>query len=143
MDPHNEQCCKVVRGGQAFTGKQGLTYFTGICHENTGSKALCLHMLEVPPGGRASAHFHRRHESAVYLLSGQVEHLWGDRLENHDVIRPGDCVYIPPGVPHAVFNLSDVEPAVAIVARTDPSEQESVVLTPDLEVVVQAFLAAR
>jgi uncharacterized RmlC-like cupin family protein len=30
-------------------------------------------------------------------------------------------------VPHQAFNLSDSEPARAIVARNDPAEQENVV----------------
>ncbi len=35
-------------------------------------------------------------------------------------------------MPHLPANLSDSEPAVAVIARTDPNEQESVVLRPDL-----------
>jgi uncharacterized RmlC-like cupin family protein len=45
----------------------------------------------------------------------------------------GDMIYIPAGVPHLPFNPSDTEPGVFIIARTDPNEQESVVLRPDLE----------
>jgi uncharacterized RmlC-like cupin family protein len=37
-----------------------------------------------------------------------------------------------PGVPHVAVNWSDV-PAVFVRARTDPNEQESVVMRPDLE----------
>jgi len=33
-------------------------------------------------------------------------------------------------VPHQPRNLSDSEPAIAIVARTDPNEQEGVVAYP-------------
>ena len=33
--------------------------------------------------------------------------------------------YIPAGVPHLPANLSD-KPATAVIARTDPNEQESV-----------------
>lgn len=135
--------CIVIRGSGTYEGKQGLTYFTGICQENTGSKGVCLHALTLPPGGRANAHFHDGHESAIYMLAGQAEQLWGDALENHDVVNPGDYVYIPSGVPHVVMNLSKTEPAKAVIARTDSSEQESVVLTPELEAHVEAFLAQR
>jgi uncharacterized RmlC-like cupin family protein len=31
-------------------------------------------------------------------------------------------------VPHQPFNLSDTEPAIAIVARSDPNEQEHTIL---------------
>ena len=42
--------------------------------------------------------------------------------------RAGDFLYIPADVPHQPRNLSTTEPAIAIVARTDANEQESVVL---------------
>jgi uncharacterized RmlC-like cupin family protein len=132
----------VVRNSGTYDGKQGLTYFTGISKENVGSKAVCLHVLEMPPGARASAHYHDGHESAIYLVSGQAEQLWGEALENHDVVNAGDYVYIPSGVPHVVMNLSS-QPAMAVIARTDPSEQESVILLPELEARVEAFLAGR
>ena len=35
-------------------------------------------------------------------------------------------MYVPPGTPHLPVNRSDVM-TVAVVARTDPQEQESVV----------------
>jgi uncharacterized RmlC-like cupin family protein len=132
----------VVRNSGTYEGKQGLTYFQGISKENTGSKGVCLHVLTMQPGERANAHYHDGHESAIYVISGEAEQLWGDRLENHDVVRAGDYVYIPSGVPHVVMNIGR-QPTTAVIARTDPNEQESVVLTPDLEEVVQAFLAAR
>jgi uncharacterized RmlC-like cupin family protein len=36
-------------------------------------------------------------------------------------------------MPHLPYNLSGTESCVAVVARTDPNEQESVVLLPELE----------
>ena len=37
---------------------------------------------------------------------------------------------IEPGVPHEVVNLSDTEPVIAVVARSDASEWESIVEYP-------------
>lgn len=34
---------------------------------------------------------------------------------------------IEPGVPHEVFNVSDTEPVVAVVARSDAGEWENIV----------------
>jgi uncharacterized RmlC-like cupin family protein len=45
----------------------------------------------------------------------------------------GDFVFIPAGVPHVAVNASDSEEAIAVLSRTDPSEQESVLLLPELE----------
>ena len=41
--------------------------------------------------------------------------------------KAGDYIYIPAGVPHQPYNPSD-SPCRALIARTDPHEQESVVL---------------
>jgi uncharacterized RmlC-like cupin family protein len=60
---------------------------------------------------------------------------YGDRLQHHMVVGEGDMLYIPAGVPHLPANVSD-RPCVAVIARTDPNEQESVVLRPDLEALV-------
>jgi len=56
-----------------------------------------------------------------------VETRWGPELEHSVISLPGDFLFIPPNVPHQPINLSDVEPARAIVVRNDPEEQEQVV----------------
>ena len=126
--------CRVIRAADTYDGKQGLTYFCGIAAETVGSKGICMHLLTIPPGGRAKAHLHESHETALYLLAGETITLYGKRLEHCMHSRAGDLVYIPAGVPHLPVNLSD-EPASAVVARTDPNEQESVVLLPELDAV--------
>jgi uncharacterized RmlC-like cupin family protein len=137
-----DKSCRVIRDGGKFDGIQGMSYFSGVSRESTGSEKLCMHLLTLPPGAKSKAHLHEGHESAIYVVSGQVEQLWGHQLENHDVVNAGNYVYIPAGMPHVAMNLSS-DPVVAIIARTDPAEQESVVPTPELESVVEAFLASR
>jgi uncharacterized RmlC-like cupin family protein len=119
--------CKIVRGGVAFHGKQGLDYFTGLSAETAGTKAICMHMLVMPPGASARPHYHEAHETAIYMLEGAAEFRHGPKLEHHDRVEAGDFIYIPAGVPHQPFNPTD-KPARALIARTDPNEQESVVL---------------
>jgi uncharacterized RmlC-like cupin family protein len=109
-----------------------LTYFCGIAAETVGSKGICMHLLTIPPGGRAKAHMHASHETAIYVLDGEAVALYGDRLQHQTVTKAGDLFYIPAGVPHLPVNLTD-KPASAVIARTDPNEQESVVLLPELE----------
>ena len=58
---------------------------------------------------------------------------WGEGLAEHGVMRAGDFMYIPPGVPHLPVNRSATDSARAVIARTDPNEQESVVLLPHLD----------
>ncbi len=43
--------------------------------------------------------------------------------------------YIPAGMPHLPINRGPEE-AIAVIARTDPNEQESVVLLPELDALV-------
>ena len=125
--------CTLVRSGEAYAGKQHLSYFSGISAESAGAQGLCLHLVTIPPGGRARAQLHEHHESAVYVLTGAVEVWHGERLREHMVAHPGDFIYIPAGVPHLPINLSQTEPCTAVIARTDPNEQESVVLLPELD----------
>jgi len=125
--------CTLIKLGSTYEGAQGLSYFEGISTETVGSSGICMHLLTMPPGARAHAHLHENHETAIYLISGQAETWYGDNLENYLVMEPGDMLYIPAGVPHLPANPSDSVPATAVIARTDPNEQESVVLRPDLE----------
>lgn len=124
--------CRVVRASDSYAGKQGLTYFAGIAAETVGSTGLCMHVVTIPPGARAKAHLHESHESAVYLLSGTARTWFGERLEQFADMKAGDMMYIPAGVPHLPANFG-TEPCTAIIARTDPNEQESVVLLPGLD----------
>ena len=92
------------------------------------------HTPEFPlPGGRAKAHLHENHETAIYVLSGRAEMWYGEGLREHLFAEGGDFIYIPAGVPHLPANASATEVCVAVLARTDPNEQESVVLRPDLD----------
>ncbi len=127
--------CRIVRPGQTYDGKQGLSYFEGISAEAVGSTGICMHLLTIPPGGRAKAHLHESHETAIYVLSGEAHTWYGDRLEHHAIVRAGEMFYIPAGIPHLPANLSD-QPCSAVIARTDPKEQESVVLLPELDALV-------
>ena len=127
--------CRIIRPGQTYDGKQGLSYFEGISAEAVGSTGICMHLLTFPPGGRARAHLHESHETAIYVLSGEAHTWYGDRLEHHAIVRAGEMFYIPAGVPHLPANLSD-QPCSAVIARTDPKEQESVVLLPELDGLV-------
>jgi len=127
--------CVRLSAGEPFVGKQGFTYAAAISAETAGASAIHMQLLTVPPGGRAKAHKHEAHETALYVLSGQVGMYYGERLENHMATRAGDFVYIPANVPHLPYNMSETEPATAVVSRTDPNEQESVVLLPELDAI--------
>ncbi len=135
MTASSKPTCRLIRPDNAYQGKQGLSYFAGIAAETVGSTGICMHLLTMPPGARAKAHLHASHETAIYVLSGEVHTWYGDQLEHVLVARAGDLFYIPAGLPHLPANLSG-EAASAVIARTDPNEQESVVLLPNLDGLV-------
>ncbi|MEO6012804.1 MAG: cupin domain-containing protein [Devosia sp.] len=130
--------CRLVRpGATTYSGKQGFDYVEGITAEVVGAKAICMMLLTIPPGGRAKAHLHKNHETAIYMVAGEADTWYGERLEKHVVVKAGDMFYIPAGMPHLPANRGTV-PAIAVIARTDPNEQESVVLLPELDALVPA-----
>jgi uncharacterized RmlC-like cupin family protein len=125
MDTHSN--CVIVRSGDNYDGQQGVTLATGISSQTAGARALCLHLVMIPPGTRGMPHYHAEHESAIYTVSGETEVWHGDGLVHRTVVRAGDFMYVPPGTPHLPVNRGDVM-SVSVVARTDPQEQESVVV---------------
>ena len=116
----------IIRAGGSYDGKQGMTLATGVSSRSTGARGLCLHLATIPPGTRGVPHVHNGHESAIYTVSGETEVWHGEGLRHRAVVTAGDFLYVPPGTPHLPVNRSEVT-TVAVVARTDPREQESVV----------------
>ena len=124
----------IVVHPTASTGsKQGIPIFQGISGKNAGAQHISMNKIVIPPGGAAKAHKHKGYESVVYLIKGRVKTLYGPGLKKSVINEAGDFLYIPADLPHKPINMSDTEPAEAIVARTDPNEQESVahVAEPD------------
>ena len=130
--------CQVVRATSGYHGKQGFDYEGAISTESVGSQAICMHRLTIPPGGRAKAHMHENHETAIYVLEGKAGMWYGPNLDEHLEVQAGDFLYIPAGMPHLPYNPSDTASCTAILSRTDPNEQESVVPLPHLERTLNA-----
>lgn len=90
-------------------------------------------VIDLPPGAKAKAHLHATHETAIYVISGTGDMLYGEGLRERMTVGPGDYIYIPAGAPHLPINTSEAEHLVGVVARADPNEQESVILLPELD----------
>jgi len=127
--------CRVIKsgGGGSEESSRGLHYERGISAESVDAHGLCMHLGLVPPGGVAAAHEHDGHGAATDILSGRAGVDFGRALEHRLEMGAGDFSYIDAGVPHRPFSLSETEPVRFVVARTDPNEEESVVLLPELE----------
>ena len=105
----------------------GITYRTGMSARNVGAQSLSMNVATIPPGGVARAHIHVGFEVMLYILEGTVRHRYGPGLRESVDNGAGDFIYIEPGVPHEVYNLSNSEPVVAVVSRSDASEWEHIV----------------
>jgi len=117
----------VIRGGENWRGWNGIKYRTGLSAKNVGSGKLSMNVATIPPGGVAAAHIHVDFEVMLYILKGRVRHEYGAGLRRTVENEAGDFIYIEPGIPHEVFNMSDSDPVVAVVARSDANEWENIV----------------
>jgi uncharacterized RmlC-like cupin family protein len=117
----------TVRPDETILTKQQLPNFVGISEKTAGSTGLCMHMVIIPPGGAAQPHIHKECETALYVIKGRAKTLYGEGLSQSVINEAGDFIFIPANVPHQPINISDTEEVVAIVARNDPNEQESVI----------------
>ena len=119
-----------IRNPETDRDWNGIRYKTGMAAKNVGAKRLSMNLAIVPPGAVAYAHSHINFEVMLYILEGRVRHEYGMDLEKALDNQAGDFIFIRPGVPHEVINLSDTEPVVAVVARSDASEWENIVDYP-------------
>src|SRR5436305_12863142 len=117
----------TIRGSGNCRSWNNIQYKPGLAGKNVGSRKLSMNVATIPPGGVAYAHIHVDFEVMLYILQGRVRHEYGPGLKQVIENVAGDFIYIEPGVPHEVFNVSDTEPVVAVVARSDASEWENIV----------------
>ncbi|HVH56499.1 MAG TPA: cupin domain-containing protein [Vicinamibacterales bacterium] len=119
-----------VRGAGISREWNGIKYKLGISGKNVGAKHLSMNVAVVPPGAVAFAHIHVDFEVMLYILEGRVRHEYGPDLRYAVEHEAGDFIFIEPGVPHEVLNLSDSEPVVAVVARSSAAEWDDIVEYP-------------
>jgi uncharacterized RmlC-like cupin family protein len=125
MSDH-QPAVQAIRPDREVLTRQRLPYFIGISGQTVSATGLSMHLVVIPPGARAEPHVHVGYETGIYVLEGTVLTRWGAALEHEVVSRAGEFLFVPPGVPHEAINLSDTEPARAVVARNHPAEQDLV-----------------
>ena len=136
QDVSIEELKRVVEGGKGIwtirqpktiRGWNGIKYKPGLSAKNTPATQLSMNVATIPPGGVAYAHIHVGFDLMLYILKGNVRHEYGEGCKQVLENKAGDFIYIEPGVPHEVFNMSDTEEVMAVVARADASEWENIV----------------
>jgi quercetin dioxygenase-like cupin family protein len=71
---------------------------------STGAKQLVVIEAVLMPGFGHSFHKHPDQEEVICVIDGQLEQ-WLEK--DNQVLTNGDSVFIPAGVVHASFNVSD------------------------------------
>jgi len=122
-----EDGISVLRGGGKKRDWNGIHYQTGLSGKNVNAKSLSINVATIPPGGVAYAHIHVGFEVMLYIVEGEVRHEYGDGCRQSVDNSAGDFIFIEPGVPHEVLNLSDTQPVVAFVARSTADEWDKIV----------------
>lgn len=123
----------VIEPPAAEPTRQGMPQFFGIGEDSAGATGISMNLTAFPPAASATAHLHRGFETTIYTVSGRIAVFFGEKLEQCVELRTGSFCFIPPDVAHKAYNLSTKEPALAVTARNDPREQESVILTPEAD----------
>jgi uncharacterized RmlC-like cupin family protein len=96
-----------------------------VSRETAGSSNIFLGRFRVPTGAASRPHYHTKAESALLMLSGQLEIRYGDAFEETLTVEPGDMLYVKPNETHLLRNPSETEPAEYVVAR-DSAMDDSV-----------------
>jgi drug/metabolite transporter (DMT)-like permease/uncharacterized RmlC-like cupin family protein len=117
----------TIRGGGPRRDWNGIHYKQGMSGKNVGTTGLSANIATIPPGGVAYAHIHVGFEVILYIIEGKVRHEFGEGLKQVIENEAGDFIYIKPGVPHEVFNMSETEPVVAFVARSSADEWDNII----------------
>lgn len=128
---------RVIVPGQTYLGMQGFNYGAGASAETVGAKSICMNVLPMPAGAKAKVHYHKDIETIAYLLAGECAVYYGDALERRAIVHTGDQIFVPPNVPHAPCNESGA-PCTWLVVHASGSDQDGIVLLPDLELVLAA-----
>lgn len=67
----------------------------------TQASHLVVIEVTLEPGFGHNFHKHPQQEEVIYILEGQIEQWLEDK---HQVLKPGDAVFIPADMVHASFN---------------------------------------
>ena len=79
---------------------------------SVGATYLTTIEVTLIPGKGHDFHKHPDQEETIYVLSGEIEQwLQGDK----QILKPGETIFIAPGVVHASFNVSE-HPAKVLVS---------------------------
>ena len=91
----------------------------------TPARAQSLAEATVEPGAATAEHYHPRSEEIYYFTAGAGRMRLG---ADESAVAAGDCVVIPPGTAHKLWNAAD-EPLVLLCCCAPAYSDDDTVLT--------------
>ena len=91
----------------------------------TAARRQSLAEATVPASGETAEHFHPRSEEIYYFTAGAGRMRLGEQEAD---VRAGNCVVIPPGVPHKLWN-PEPAPLVLLCCCAPAYANEDTVVT--------------
>lgn len=94
----------------------------------TAARNQSLAEATVPPGGQTAEHFHKASEEIYFFTGGAGRMRLGEEEQS---VRAGDCVVIPSGTRHKLWNDSHGEPLVLLCCCAPAYSDEDTVITEE------------
>jgi mannose-6-phosphate isomerase-like protein (cupin superfamily) len=110
---------------ESFTTLDGSTIRELAGPSWTKARNQSLAEAKVPPGGETAEHYHPKAEEFYYFTAGRGRMRLGDDEAD---IAAGDCVVIPPGTPHKLWNPG-AEPLVLLCCCAPAYSHDDTVMT--------------
>ena len=85
--------------------------------KETGAMGFVLFCTEVHPGGEAQLDVHKGREHCYFMLSGAGEAVVNGKKF---IVRPGDCLWIPPDAEHGIKPTGGQTIRFAVVTSPPP-----------------------
>lgn len=117
-----EATVRLFPGGQLDAGTAAAWVsrrIAAITHAPPGVGTQDTASVEAPPGAAMPVHHHGPQECLICVVSGQARVRWGPRLEQATLAGPGDCLLVPPWLPHQEANASGEQPLRYLLVRDD------------------------
>ena len=97
----------------------GMFRQAAINHARVGAQKIWAGTVSIEANAKTGVHHHGELESVIYVVRVRGRMRWGEMLECVAEAGPGDCIYVPPYVPHQEINASPHEPPECVLVRSD------------------------